>query len=311
MHIFIPAIWITAGVSLFSGVLFTFAGIGRKREPGFLPFGLLCLLLSIYLVLTAEIYLQDSAAICGEIEFYRITLLCLIYPLVVWFFGEFMRLQRLKPWIVTAVLIFGIILILNFASDGSFFYYDYSLSHPVVLNWGESLINFNPKTGPLLGLFYAASYAVFLWALWRSVIAWRAGAKQKAIPIAVFLIIQVTSVVRDQIVAGSPIPTVSLGQFVFLALVLLMSFILLKEMQQRTAELERSLNALQTETERRRHVENRLHHMAYHDYLTDLPNRRLLREILNGALKHHHATGQLGAIVFLDLDHFKTINDSL
>ncbi|MGB9429234.1 MAG: EAL domain-containing protein [Gammaproteobacteria bacterium] len=135
--------------------------------------------------------------------------------------------------------------------------------------------------------------------------------RYKAIPLAAYLLIQLAAVVRDRYYGLSDVPYIPVGQFVFLALVLIMGFALLREMRQRTAEMEQSLNALQTETERRRYIENRLHHMAYHDYLTGLPNRRLLREILKGTLEQHRATGLLGAIVFLDLDHFKTINDSL
>jgi len=311
MHIFIPAIWITAGVSLFSGVLFTLAGIGRQREPAFLPFGLLCLLLSCFLALTPEIYLLHSTALAGPIERYKITLLCFIYPVAVWFIGEFTRMQKLKPWLVAFALIFGASLILNLFSRDSLLYFDFTLDKPIVLPWGETLSNLDAKSGPLAGLFYAATYAVFVWGLWRSVAMWLAGLRYKALPLTAFLVIELATIVRDQIIAQLHIPSVSLSQFAFLSLVLVMSFVLLLEMQQRSKELAQSLSDLQAETERRRHVENRLHHMAYHDYLTDLPNRRLLREILNGALQHHHTTGQLGAIVFLDLDHFKTINDSL
>ncbi len=311
MHIFIPAIWITAGVSLFSGVLFTLVGLPRQREPAFLPFGLLCLLLSVYLILTAEIYLLKSAFTLGQVERYRITLLCIIYPLAVWFFGEFTHLQKLKLWLIAFTLVFGTFLILDTFSIGNLLYFDFTLGNPIVLPWGETLTNLNAKSGSLISVFYAISYTFFLWALWRSVVMWRVGFKRKAMPVAAFLVIQVVAVVRDQILAAMHTPTVSLGQFVFLAMIVVMSFALLREMQQHNKELTQSLSDLQTETERRRHVENRLHHMAYHDYLTDLPNRRLLREILNGALRHHHTTGQLGAIVFLDLDHFKTINDSL
>ena len=311
MHIFIPAIWIAAGISLFAGVVFTFAGLGRQREPAFLPFGLSCLLLSIYLILTPEIYLLKSASTAGRIELYRIMLLCIIYPISVWFFGEFTRLQKLNLWLIAAVILFGGLLMLSMFSGGALLYTDFTLGTPLVLPWGETLTNLDLKSGPLAGLFYVASYGFFLWALWRCVAMWRAGLRHKAIPLAAYLVIQLAAVARDQILAQSHIPIVSLGQFVFLALILVMSAALFREMQQRSKELAQSLSDLQAETERRRHVENRLHHMAYHDYLTDLPNRRLLREILNGALQHHHTTGQLGAIVFLDLDHFKTINDSL
>ena len=50
---------------------------------------------------------------------------------------------------------------------------------------------------------------------------------------------------------------------------------------------------------------------AYHDPLTNLPNRRLLLEYLHQDLALARRHGHLGALVFLDLDRFKTVNDSL
>ena len=52
-------------------------------------------------------------------------------------------------------------------------------------------------------------------------------------------------------------------------------------------------------------------HQAYYDPLTDLPNRRLLLDRVNQALGDAHRNGRSAAILFLDLDHFKEINDSL
>jgi diguanylate cyclase (GGDEF)-like protein/PAS domain S-box-containing protein len=54
----------------------------------------------------------------------------------------------------------------------------------------------------------------------------------------------------------------------------------------------------------------RIVHMAHYDALTDLPNRVLFREQLEQALKWIHR-GEQVAVLYLDLDHFKTINDSL
>ncbi|MDQ5849871.1 MAG: EAL domain-containing protein [Pseudomonadota bacterium] len=55
----------------------------------------------------------------------------------------------------------------------------------------------------------------------------------------------------------------------------------------------------------------RAQHLADHDALTGLPNRRLLEDRLTQALALSHRNRQQTAVMFVDLDRFKTINDSL
>ncbi|WP_245606868.1 bifunctional diguanylate cyclase/phosphodiesterase [Simplicispira psychrophila] len=50
--------------------------------------------------------------------------------------------------------------------------------------------------------------------------------------------------------------------------------------------------------------------LAYYDTLTGLPNRALLQERLHNALTAHQRLGEVGALIFLDLDNFKQINDA-
>lgn len=69
--------------------------------------------------------------------------------------------------------------------------------------------------------------------------------------------------------------------------------------------------SLALEMERRKKVEERLAYRADHDELTELPNRRLLLDRLDQAIRHARRNDQNVAVLFIDLDHFKEINDSL
>lgn len=59
----------------------------------------------------------------------------------------------------------------------------------------------------------------------------------------------------------------------------------------------------------RERAEDRLHLIASTDSLTGLPNRKYLRELLDGTLSHAQTANTSFSLLSMDLDHFKTIND--
>ncbi len=61
----------------------------------------------------------------------------------------------------------------------------------------------------------------------------------------------------------------------------------------------------------RKQVEEDIRHLAFYDALTQLPNRRLLNERLRAAVVAAERRRNYGAVLFLDMDRFKTLNDTL
>lgn len=83
-------------------------------------------------------------------------------------------------------------------------------------------------------------------------------------------------------------------------------------MADQISRAESELRAHHAELEQ--HVAERtrqLHHLAHHDPLTQLPNRRQLSARLGAALSRATTTGQQIALLFVDVDNFKSINDTL
>ena len=71
------------------------------------------------------------------------------------------------------------------------------------------------------------------------------------------------------------------------------------------------LCGISTDITERKAAADEIHHMAFHDLLTHLPNRQLLIDRLKQALASSKRNDQLGALLFLDLDNFKILNDTL
>lgn len=72
-----------------------------------------------------------------------------------------------------------------------------------------------------------------------------------------------------------------------------------------------SIFAINTDITQRKSAENEILHLAFYDSLTGLPNRRLLLDRLGHALAVSARNRRMGALLFIDLDNFKLLNDTL
>lgn len=76
------------------------------------------------------------------------------------------------------------------------------------------------------------------------------------------------------------------------------------------ADRSRAWTGFVVDATARRDDERRIYHLAYYDPLTNLPNRRLFMERLRAALEGRPRKKRYGAVAFIDLDNFKTLNDT-
>ena len=84
-----------------------------------------------------------------------------------------------------------------------------------------------------------------------------------------------------------------------------------RRVDERTLALANANAVLESEVAERRRADQRLAHMAHHDMLTGLPNRTLLADRVTQAIARAHRVDGRVALLFLDLDRFKIVNDSL
>lgn len=92
--------------------------------------------------------------------------------------------------------------------------------------------------------------------------------------------------------------TIGLATFMILSITLILSLVD-SHLASRTAALVRSL----------KNANEKLHYMALHDGLTKLPNRTLLEDRVEQAIRHAVGESEGFALIFMDLDRFKRIND--
>lgn len=88
---------------------------------------------------------------------------------------------------------------------------------------------------------------------------------------------------------------------IFIALIILVDALMILRTVSRSA---RELNELADESEKT------VYQLAYSDPLTELPNRRLFQDRLEHAIAQSNRTRQYRALMFLDMDNFKTLNDT-
>lgn len=87
-------------------------------------------------------------------------------------------------------------------------------------------------------------------------------------------------------------------------------YLMIKAVKDKDAKVTHYVGTL-TDITHRKVAAEKIEHLAFYDPLTGLPNRQLLHDRLKPALANSNRTGLHGALLFIDLDNFKALNDTL
>ena len=309
---FTAALIATTGIALASGVQFVVIGLWRRRETIHLSYAMLCLCIAGLAL--GNLLLLGAGNLPGATAALRwmIGVSILSFPPFVAFISAYTGAAagwRVKLVLVLLALLF---LWLDLVTPTTLFYTRLTSTPGIVLPWGEHLYGVAGTISAWGWLFHLASYAAFLWALWRTWRQYRAGERLLASLLGACLLVQFAALLWGDIAIDLfGVRSPYLDAFSFLPFVLLMSLSLAAQLQQRSTQLEETRLQLEAEAHTRREAESNLHHIAYHDSLTGLPNRALVLSRLAEVRADALASGDCAALLLIDLDNFKTINDSL
>lgn len=84
-----------------------------------------------------------------------------------------------------------------------------------------------------------------------------------------------------------------------------------QKVEERTSELSKAYESLKEEITEKEKIQERIKHLAYHDHLTGLPNRLLFTDHLDHAINLASRSRNTFAVMFIDLDAFKMVNDTM
>ena len=309
---FTAALIATTGIALASGVQFVVIGLWRRRETIHLSYAMLCLCLAGLALGNLLLRTVGGLAEATTALRWMIGMSTLSFVPFVAFIGAYtgtIVARRVKLVLGALVLLF---LWLNAVTPTTLFYTQLAVTSGDVLPWGEHLHGITGAISVWGWTFHLASYALFLWAMWCAWRQYRRGEALLALLLGICLLVQFAALLWGDIaIDWLGVRSPYLDAFAFLPFVLLMSLSLAAQLRQRSMQLERARLDLEAEAHTRRAAEQSLRHIAYHDSLTGLPNRAHLLDRLAEWHADAVARDQHGALLLIDLDNFKTINDGL
>ncbi|MGZ5780111.1 MAG: putative bifunctional diguanylate cyclase/phosphodiesterase, partial [Burkholderiaceae bacterium] len=302
----------SVGITLHAAMQAIIFALMGKRKWLYLNFSGMSLIASIYLLTETLYYTSASIASAAFLLQWQVALGIFFMPIFFSFVALYTGQKNFKIWLCILVAISSFLLVLNFAmTPYSLHFSSLETALPLKLPWGETLTVYTGQVSPWNFFVRAIIGIVFIWAIIRTWVMFRRGRQRSSLLLAFALTFILLGSLVGMAIDFGYVQFFYVSGLSFLGLVMFLSVALGLEIRDQNRTLRSTAENLRQQVELHRLAEERIKHMAYHDFLTNLPNRAMLQELLSAALIRQRRVGRKGAVIMFGLDDFKMINDIL
>ncbi|HEU4386962.1 MAG TPA: hypothetical protein VFV34_04130, partial [Blastocatellia bacterium] len=259
VFVFIPALFVVVGISLYTGFQFVTIGLYRRREPLFLIFGVMCLLAAAFTASQIAVYRAGTPGEMIAALRQRIATTCTWFPFFFAFVAFYTGMRSKRLWLMLVSAIFLAFIVMNLMLPNTIRLSELTEIRVIQLTWGETLHIYR---GPpsLWGLIYLATdFLIVLWALLRALILVRNGERVRGAVLGTYCILQFAAGAYSALFVDLwGFNSFYVDEFAYLSIVLGMSIFLGGELHSRSVASEKAIARLSREVAEREMVEKAL-----------------------------------------------------
>ncbi|MGZ5818049.1 MAG: EAL domain-containing protein [Burkholderiaceae bacterium] len=302
----------SVGITLHASMQAVIFALMGKRKWQYLIFSVLSLIAAGYLFTETLYYTSSSIARAAFWLQCQVALSIFFIPVFFSFVALYTNQKNFIDWLLVLGVVSGCLLLINFTmAPYSLHYSSLEAMAPLVLPWGERLVAYTGRINSWNILLRAIISSTFIWAIVRTWIMFQRGRQRSSLLLAFSITLIFLGSFVGMAIDFGYVQFFYLSGLSFLGLVMFMSVAMGLEIRDQNRTLRTTAENLHQQVELHRLAEERIKHMAYHDFLTNLPNRAMLQEALTSTLSHLERVGRKGAVIMFGLDDFKMINDIL
>lgn len=276
----------------------------------YISFSILSLCVGVYQFYSAVYY--DAQSINEVIFALKIQLYAamLFFVVLYVFLSEYTSTQTNRRVVIFLAVIFGIGSLMNFVLPYGLRFETINSVSTFSLPWGEVLRTYYGKQNLWLMPLRMLAFGILIWGIWKAIVHLKTSFFE-AIGLIGFILLMCASIASAWMIDNHKWEFFYTAGFAFFFLVLGMKVSLILRLIKQKKELEITTAKLREENILRQKAQEDLIFTADHDDLTGLPNRRVVLERLDQAIKQAEIASLQVAVLLLDIDHFREVNDSL